>query len=375
MISNKRVATRSSANECTGTAGLEGRVVELEQQLTQVWKLVEEEFKAKIKNMEERMERVEARLEVCLGDGNSKVDELLKKRNLYVSVIEEKVKDVKEEMDSKLVVCDIRFEEKIGAVSKQVSELGDRVTAFELQMKDYQEYPTPIEGEWQIKRGRHFKPNANRTTTEKTDGSVGENGGVGGARGERGNDGRNCRESVGKISFAERLKETGKGKVFILGDSLVKGVGKKLEHQCNEVFQSRSIGGAKIEAITEEVKKLEVSEERHLVLMVGTNNIQHDGSEVVLRKFQGLIDCSKIVNKSAVTVVGITRRFDLTSYQENRRESVNRRLSVLCREAGVQYIEFEIERSRISADRVHLNEIGQQEAAGKIFRHCRHFLL
>ena len=181
--------------------------------------------------------------------------------------------------------------------------------------------------------------------------------------------------SVSRMTYAEKVKAKGKGTVFVLGDSLVRGVGKKLEAQCGAVFSAKSIGGARIEDVTEEVKMLEARDDRHLVVMVGTNNIQKDGSEVMLRKFRSLIEGCKAVRSRVVTVVGIPRRFGVTSLQENRRLGVNVRLSRMCREAGVQYVEYDADRSRICSDRVHFNELGQSEVAGMIFRHCRHFLL
>jgi hypothetical protein len=358
MCDSRRPATRSGVSS---DAGLEARVVGLEQQMALVRKLLDEEFAERVKDVEDRVVRVESRLAVCFGDGNVIKD----------SVLTEKVREVVEEVDSKVAVCDLRFEERIGAVSKKVSELGDRVMAFELQVKDLQEFPTPAEGEWQTKRSKHYKaagrPSAGVVTPVGVALSVGESGGESGAAGVSRGDSR--------ISFAEKVEAKGKGKVYLLGDSLVRGVGKKLEAQCSNVFSAKSIGGARIEAVTEEVRKLEARDDRHLVVMVGANNIQQDGSELVLRKFQVLIDCCHKVKNRAVTVVGISRRFDLTSLQENRRVSVNRRLSVLCREAGVQYVEYEAGRSMISADRVHFNETGQREVAGMIFRHCRHFLV
>ena len=127
--------------------------------------------------------------------------------------------------------------------------------------------------------------------------------------------------------------------------------------------------------MTEEVRKLDARDDRHLVVMVGSNNFERDGSEIVLRKFGALIECCKSVKNREVTLIGIPRRFGVTSLQENRRLGVNTRLSKLCCAAGVHYIEYDADRSRISADRVHFNELGQSEVAGKIFRHCRHFLL
>ena len=81
------------------------------------------------------------------------------------------------------------------------------------------------------------------------------------------------------------------------------GVGKKLAAQCAAVFSARNIGGAQIEDVTEGVRKLEVMDDRRLVIMVGTNNLQQNGSEVVLRKFSTFIECCKARKNRTVTLI------------------------------------------------------------------------
>ena len=240
-------------------------------------------------------------------------------------------------LESKVVVCDMRCEDRTGQVTKQVSELSDRIKAFEVKVTDLEnDRPTP------------------------TGSAVGS---------------MPVSRDVNVMTYAEKVKAKGKGTVFVLGDSHVRGVGKKLEAQCGAMFSAKSTGGARIEDVTEEVRKLEACDKRHLVVMVGTNNIQKDGSEIVLRKFGTLVERCRFVKNREVTIVGIPRRFGVTGEQESRRLGVNWRLSKLCREAGVHYVEFEADRSMICSDRVHYNELGQREVAGMIFRHCRHFLL
>lgn len=325
---------------------LEARIAALEQHLAQGRKSLDEGMEVRIKAVEERLARLESRFDACFGDMDVNVCEVLCKREDCEMIVAVKVNEATAEMASKVEVCDVRCEDRVSLVNRQVNELSDKLTAFELKARD-------LESDAVNSVGRVMGAGVERVLVS---------GGV-----------QICTGS--KLTYAEKVKARGKGTVFVLGDSLVRGVGKKLEAQCGAVFSTRSIGGARIEGLTEEVRKLEAKDDRHLVVMVGTNNIQEDGSEVVLRKFSKLIECCKSVKNRAVTIVGIPRRFGVTSLQENRRSSVNVRLSKLCRDAGVQFVEYEADRSRICQDRVHFNEMGQREVAGMIFRHCRHFLL
>lgn len=59
-----------------------------------------------------------------------------------------------------------------------------------------------------------------------------------------------------------------------------------------------------------------------------------------------------------MTVVGIPRRYDLSTYQESRRYSVNVHLERMCRESGVEFLPCELEQSRMWRDGVHFNDIG-----------------
>ena len=106
-----------------------------------------------------------------------------------------------------------------------------------------------------------------------------------------------------------------------MGDFLARGVGIKLERQ-SHMFSKYSKSGAKIEEMTEHVKKLEGKEDRHLVFVVGTNNIEVDGSEIVLSKYQKLIEEAKKVKNRKISVVGILKRTDVGVYVESKRIGV-----------------------------------------------------
>lgn len=181
-------------------------------------------------------------------------------------------------------------------------------------------------------------------------------------------------ESLLKSSFAEKFKNKAKDTVVVLGDSLVRGVGRKLQAN-SHMFTTICKGGAKIEDMEQEFSKLQDREDRHLVVMVGTNNIKEEGSEVVIEKYGKLIEQCKGVKSRKVTVVGIPTRYDVNGLQNSRRLSVNSRLKTLCNQSGLEYIGYECSRSRLARDRLHHNDLGQEELAKLIFSHCKSFLV
>lgn len=179
-----------------------------------------------------------------------------------------------------------------------------------------------------------------------------------------------------KISskIADKFKEKAKDTIVLIGDSLARGVGSKLEQQCN-IVTTMSRGGAKIENTTEQIASLQDNEDRHLVVLVGTNNIQNETSETIKQKYKSLLEASKKVKNRKVSVIGIPRRFDLTAYQNSRRIGVNLGVENLCKELGIEFILHEPYRSRLAKDGLHFNNIGQDELARKIFGHCLSFLV
>mgnify|MGYP003444051795 FL=1 len=258
--------------------------------------------------------------------------------------LQERVKEVGGEVDSRVAAAEGRCEEKIGVLARAVEEVRDGLCTLGMKVEDLrEEFPQP--GKWEVVEGRKKKALSGDAGVRKVEVEEG---------------------------FGERYKTKAKDTVLVVGASLVRGVGQKLEEQ-SHMFSAVSKSGAKIEHIEEEVKKLSDKEDRHLVVMVGTNNIQREGSEVILKKFKSLIERCKAVKNRVVTVVGIPKRYDLSGFQECRRLGVNRRLEKMCRESGVQFLPCEVERGRMWRDGVHFSDVGQDEFARKLFSHCVRF--
>jgi hypothetical protein len=174
------------------------------------------------------------------------------------------------------------------------------------------------------------------------------------------------------VTFAEKFKTKPKDTIVLIGDSLTRVVGAKLAIQSNVSTICRP--GARIEDITLEVGKLEDKEDRHLVLLVGTNEIMKEGNVGILSKYTTLIDVSRKLKNRKVSIIGIPRRADLSSFHNSRRIGVNLQLREKCEAENVEFIDYEPTDNRLARDGLHLNHLGQDELGRKIFQHCRSFL-
>ena len=107
-----------------------------------------------------------------------------------------------------------------------------------------------------------------------------------------------------------------------------------------------------------------------MVLVVGTNNIKGEGNEQIFKKFEKLVKETKQHKYRKVSIMGILKRKDLRGNAESRRIGVNLRLRKLCEENDIGYVYKELVSDEICKDRAHLSNIGQDEVARIIFKHC-----
>jgi hypothetical protein len=212
-----------------------------------------------IEEVSERVGKLEKSCDELKVGVDEKVIEVTKNQTVVAEiVVDDKWKKVDSEIESKMAVSEIKCEERMSEIGKTIEEMRNRVKTCESKISDFRsQWPTPIEGVAMSK-----KESANKH----------------------------------KISFAEKFKNKEKDTVLLIGDSLVRGVGKKLETE-SHMFTGVSKGGAKLEHIVDEVSKLEDREDRHLVVFVETNNIKSEGSELVLRNYEELIEKCKSVKK------------------------------------------------------------------------------
>lgn len=242
------------------------------------------------------------------------------------------------------IEIELSDKERLSEIEKKVSEIGDQALALGIKLEECRaEWPTPAES---------VKVNK---SVDRITGGLGKSADV---------EGKSCR------SILEASDES----VLVLGDSLARGVGDKLRLQCGEVFSKLSRGGAKIETLSVEALKLKDDSKRHLVVIGGTNNLENEDSDAILRKYEEMLDDVSKIKHRKVTVVGIAKRYDLTTSFETKRIVINMKLRAICKTQNVEYLEYEPERSRMSKDKLHFNEQGENEFACKIFKHCVAFL-
>lgn len=272
-----------------------------------------------------------------------KVDDIESKQTVAEIALDDKLKVFSTETDSKIVSCELRSEEKIKELGDKCSEAIDKALAIEIRLKDLsKEWPTPMEGWTQVASKRNEK--------------------------------KLNQAAKPIVTFAEKFKAKPKDTIVLVGDSLTLGVGAKLAMQSNMV-STICRPGSHIEDITLEVGKLDDKEDRHLVLLVGTNEIMSEGSVGILSKYSTLIDVSRKLKNRKVSVVGIPRRADLSSFHNSRRIGVNMQLREKCEAVNVEFIDYEPADNRLARDGLHLNHLGQDELGRKIFQHCRRFLV
>ena len=161
---------------------------------------------------------------------------------------------------------------------------------------------------------------------------------------------------------------------MVVGDSLVRGVGAHLEKD-SQMYSSVSVGGARIETIEAEITRMGEKPESHLVIMVGTNNIKNEGSEIIMERYKKLLDQAVKQKFRKISVVGILRRDDLSSFENSHRIGINLRLQRLCEDKGIGFVQKDLVTEHLGRDKLHLSEFGQEEVGRCIFRHCKNFLM
>jgi|SRR6267154_341355 len=307
---------------------------------------------AAVKKVEERLAAVEKSMERIFEQLN--LVEVLEKR---ITDCERRCKDrisvdmmndasnhesrkTNQDVLSRVTVCEVTTDEKIGKLERRIAEIEDKAVALGFRFQELKsEFPTPAET-----RSAAVSPVSETFVVSSKS--------------------NNCKQ----------ILETTKESVLVIGDSLARGVGEKLKHQCGKVFERVSIGGARIESISTEIMKLEDDSKRQVVVIAGTNNLESDSSAEMLEKYDKLLGDVRKVKHGQITVVGIVKRYDLRSSFESKRIVVNMRLREMCKKRGIEFLGYDPEMRQFNSDKLHLNEEGQNEFASKIFKHCVPFL-
>ena len=92
-------------------------------------------------------------------------------------------------------------------------------------------------------------------------------------------------------------------------------------------------------------------------------------------KYRKLVERGRSVGCKSITLVSLLRRYDLDCRYEEKRGRLNRELSKLCHDLQVQLVvNYEVGRSRVARDGLHLNARGRRELGGVFFKKIVPFL-
>ena len=162
------------------------------------------------------------------------------------------------------------------------------------------------------------------------------------------------------------------GNILMIGGSNVWNLGRALEYQ-NARFVTKSYKGAKIEDITRKIEEMNRSDSKksQVVIMTGGNDMEKDGTEVIVSKFKELIAAAD-ERFHTTMVIGLLPRNDLGGwYYESKRLAINLQLEKMCQTKGIKFIacNFYAERNEfLCRDGLHLNNLGADRVGRFIYK-------
>ena len=153
--------------------------------------------------------------------------------------------------------------------------------------------------------------------------------------------GQNVMEGIHRKSYSEAVREGVRKRVRVfVGDSIVRKTNRVLNKGDDMVV---CLPGAKIEAITERVENIVGSGKGGSVLVhVGTNNIERDGTTAIVRKYRNLVRTLKQTRVEQVILSGILLVIGRRGhrYRNCRGMAINMLVEKLCREEEVGFVDL-----------------------------------
>jgi hypothetical protein len=347
--------------------GVNVRVTELEE-----WKNGANErvsvLETELKEVRECLERVGQRVDVVKEDSVKvvqaecvSVSEKQAETVVRLDVIGMSVSEVQESVG--------KLGEKLGEVEGTLAEMGVKQLGFEELLERKKEAQLLFT---EVISARKLKESRRAIQAEQIDGAAvasiagsvdgevaGGSGGVAGAA-----------QQTNGPSFAMKCAELKAGTVLVVGSSMARGVGQHLKKD-NIMFGKLDFSGARIEHIRENIAVLGDRPDSHIVVMAGTNNLESDEINVMMKKYHDLVVELKKHEFREVSIVNLLKRADRKL--DSKISQVNSQLKALCQAQGIGFVQTAVDtRWMLAPDGVHLNWKGCDRVARAIFKHsCR----
>ena len=111
--------------------------------------------------------------------------------------------------------------------------------------------------------------------------------------------------------------------------------------------------------LLKKVEEIQVSDECHIVVMVGTSNLQSDGTAMIMDKYKELVNKLKAKRLRKASIVEILARKDLSKYNNSKRIAMNIQLKQLCEKNEIKFLEVAVDKdSMLDSRGLHLNFSG-----------------
>ena len=190
-----------------------------------------------------------------------------------------------------------------------------------------------VTGRRETRRKETGRKGTRGKTTGMKERGVGETGGKG--------SGQNVMEGIERKSYSAAVIDgvRKRARVFV-GDSIVRKTDRVL-NKGDDVLVC--LPGAKIEAIIERVKNIVGSGKGGSVLVhVGTNNVEREGTTAIVRKYRQLVRALKQTRVEQVILSGILQVMGRRGhkYRNCRGMAINMLVQKLCREEEVGFVDL-----------------------------------
>lgn len=173
----------------------------------------------------------------------------------------------------------------------------------------------------------------------------------------------------------ESFREINTDKHTIIGDSIIRNMGKAMNKTKHPKGTTYVHPGATINRIEERVRDMrQESKKSCTVVCVGSNDIYKKkvASQDVVEKYRELISSLKDRFNNTV-IIGTLPRHNVGQFALSRAIGINNKLEELCKEANIGYIDTWVDfihnRNWFCRDGTHLNQSGTNHLATLVSKH------
>ena len=291
------------------------------------------------------------------------------------------------------------MEASLDKMAKSQAEIREAIQSLELEAWSVESEESGSEAEWirvEGKKQQKVRKQQEQTRVDRVAQKPSETQAEQTAAEEAGGQGREDEadeteaRAVGEQTGGQRSKEradrTMAGvaaipqtqEIVVIGDSIARGVGARLQEQ-HGVVRVFAKGGGTLTDAQRKVDEIRLNGEEAVIIMTGGNDIDRgDGTEEVVRGYERLVTSLRSKGVERITLVGPSTRRHFSTYFKSKVIGINNRLRRWCTKERVNFVEggvTEKDKIRLLArDGVHFSRNGEDFMVRKIYQSTRQYL-